>query len=105
MTRVALAVLATLSLAVVPQASAEHPIAAVISLLEKLEVEAQREGANEAESYQKMQHWCKRSTRMLQRAIKKEKKAIDAPEDKVDGLTGQIAGLDDDLAKINKDLQ
>merc|ERR1719316_1012218 len=102
MAQAAVVVFAAVALAAVPQASADHPIEAVISLLEKLEVEAQREGANEAESYQKMQHWCKRSTRMLQRAIKKEKKAIDALETKVDGLTGQIEGLDDDLSKINK---
>merc|ERR1719473_1765092 len=72
------------------EASAEHPIAGVISLLEKLEVEAKTEGEAEAATYQKFTYWCKRSTKMLTRAMKKEKKAIEQLTDKMTARTSTI---------------
>merc|ERR1719284_1256584 len=75
-------------------ATADHPIAGVITLLEKLEVETKQEAEAEAATYQKFQYWCKRSTRMLTRAMKKEKKSIAELDDKIAGLSADIAKLD-----------
>merc|ERR1719310_1158040 len=86
-------------------AAADHPIAGVIALLEKLEVETKQEAAAEAESFQKFQYWCKRSTRMLTRAMKKEKKAIDELTVKISGLEADIATLGEDIAALEKQLE
>merc|ERR1719321_1678121 len=87
------------------EAAAEHPIAGVISLIEKLEVEAKQEGEAEAATYQKFTYWCKRSTRMLTRAMKKEKKAIAELDDKIAGLTADIATRGEDIAALEKQLE
>merc|ERR1719454_1175882 len=86
-------------------AVADHPIAGVIALLEKLEVETKQEAAVEAESFQKFQYWCKRSTRMLTRAIKKEKKLIGEMKDKIEGLSADIMTLGEDIAALEKQLE
>merc|ERR1719454_2631573 len=86
-------------------AVADHPIAGVIALLEKLEVETKQEAAVEAESFQKFQYWCKRSTRMLTRAMKKEKKAIDELTTKINGLAADIMTLGEDIAALEKQLE
>jgi hypothetical protein len=86
-------------------AAADHPIAGVIALLEKLEVETKQEAAAEAESFQKFQYWCKRSTRMLTRAIKKEKKLIGEMKDKIEGLSADIMTLGEDIAALEKQLE
>merc|ERR1719498_1250743 len=86
-------------------AAADHPIAGVIALLEKLEVETKQEAAAEAESFQKFQYWCKRSTRMLTRAMKKEKKAIDELTVKISGLEADIMTLGEDIAALEKQLE
>merc|ERR1719463_815656 len=96
MTRVAAVLLVvSLALAALPGASSVHPIAGVISLLEKLEVETKEEGAAEEATYQKFTYWCKRSTRRLARGMKKEKKAIEELTDKITGLTADIETLGD----------
>jgi hypothetical protein len=87
-----------------PMAAADHPIGGVISLLEKLQVESRKEGEAEQVSFNKFKSWCKRSTRMLTRAMKKEKKAIEELTIKVDGLNGQVAGLAEDIAEYDKQL-
>merc|ERR1719321_1087319 len=87
------------------EAAAEHPIAGVISLLEKLEVEAKQEGEAEAATYQKFTYWCKRSTRMLTRAMKKEKKAIEELTDKITGLSADIETLGEDIAALEAQLE
>merc|ERR1719326_2269737 len=101
----AVSLLVTLLAAVLPSATAEHPIAGVISLLEKLEVETKEEGAAEEATYDKFTYWCKRSTRRLARAIKKEKKAIEELTDKIAGLTADIATTDEDIAALEAQLQ
>merc|ERR1719174_3617567 len=86
-------------------AAAEHPIAGVISLLEKLEVEAKTEGEAEAATFQKFQYWCKGSTKMLTRAMKKEKKAIEELTDKIEGLTADVATLGEDIKTLEAQLE
>merc|ERR1719284_520846 len=86
-------------------ATADHPIAGVITLLEKLEVETKQEAEAEAATYQKFQYWCKRSTRMLTRAMKKEKKSIAELDDKIAGLTADIETLGEDIAALEKQLE
>merc|ERR1719174_260806 len=86
-------------------AAAEHPIAGVISLLEKLEVEAKQEGEAEAATFQKFQYWCKGSTRRLTRAIKKENKAIEELKDKIEGLTADIATMGEDIKALEAQLE
>jgi len=86
-------------------AAADHPIAGVITLLEKLEVETKQEAEAEGASYVKFQYWCKRSTRVLARAMKKEKKAIGELTDKIAGLTADIMTLGEDIAALEKQLE
>jgi flagellar biosynthesis chaperone FliJ len=101
-----LAPAALLLLACPTLASAEvakdHPIAGVIQLLEKLEVQAQTEGETEANTYQKFQYWCKRSTKMLKRAIRKEKKTIQALDDKISGLAAAVDQYNVDISELEK---
>merc|ERR1719375_2932326 len=101
-TLMALVAIATLNMA---PAAADHPIAGVIALLEKLEVETKQEAAVEAESFQKFQYWCKRSTRMLTRAMKKEKKLIGEMNDKISGLSADMMTLGEDIAALEKQLE
>merc|ERR1719487_1931768 len=101
---VAVLLAAVLGSAAPPPAAAEHPIAGVITLLEKLEVETKQEGEAEAASFQKFQYWCKRSTRMLTRAMKKEKKAIEELTDKIEGLDSDILTLGEDIKTLEGEL-
>merc|ERR1719326_2569590 len=101
----AVLLVASLALAELPSAQADHPIAGVISLLEKLEVETKEEGAAEAATYHKFTYWCKRSTRRLDRAMKKEKKAIEELTDKIAGLSADIATLGEDIAALEAQLE
>jgi len=87
-----------------PQAAADHPIAGVISLLEKLEVETKQEGEAEAATFQKFQYWCKRSTRRLTRAMKKEKKLVGTLATKIEGLTADIETHGEDIAALEAQL-
>merc|ERR550514_2284200 len=72
-----------------PQAVAagEHPIAGVISLL------------------QKFTYWCKTSEKTLSKAIKEEKQTIASESDKIDGLTADIASLGEDIATLKSDIE
>merc|ERR1719390_544077 len=96
---------ASLALAELPSAQADHPIAGVIALLEKLEVQTKEEGAAEAATYQKFTYWCKRSTRRLARGMKKEKKAIEELTDKIAGLAADIETLGEDIAAQEAQLE
>lgn len=101
----AVLLMAGVALAALPLAAADHPIAGVIGLLEKLEVQTKEEGAVEAATYQKFQYWCKRSTRRLSRAIKKEEKAIGELADKIKGLTADIETATEDIAAYEAQLE
>merc|ERR1719313_3306144 len=92
-------------LAPLSHAAADHPIAGVIALLEKLEVETKHEGEAEAATFQKFQYWCKRSTRRLTRAMKKEKILIAELATKIDGLTADIETLGEDIAALEAQLE
>merc|ERR1719313_1876262 len=95
-----------LSLALPQHAIAgEHPIAGVISLLQKLEIQSKEEGAAEAASFQKFTYWCKTSEKTLTKAIKTEKKDIAALTDKIDGLTADISSLGEDIASLEADIK
>jgi len=83
----------------------EHPIAGVISLLQKLMIQSKEEGAAEAASFQKFTYWCKTSEKTLSKAIKTEKKDIAALTDKIDGLTADIASLSSDIATLKADIE
>merc|ERR1719399_2201934 len=86
-------------------AAGEHPIAGVISLLQKLEIQSKEEGAAEAASFQKFTYWCKTSEKTLTKAIKTEKKDIAALTDKIDGLTADISSLGEDIAALEADIK
>merc|ERR1719269_156120 len=95
-----------LLLAFTPAVSAgEHPIAGVISLLQKLKIQSTEEGAAEAASFQKFTYWCKTSTKTLNKAIKTEKTDISSLSDKIDGLTADIATLGEDIASLKADIE
>merc|ERR1719502_1738292 len=85
-------------------AAQDHPIAGVITLLEKLQVQAHQEAEAEAAAYQKFTYWCKRSSRQLTRAIKKEDKKIQELDDKIEGLTAQVDQLNEDISVLDKQL-
>merc|ERR1719158_527592 len=86
-------------------AAGEHPIAGVISLLQKLAIQSKEEGAAEAASFQKFTYWCKTSTKTLTKAIATEKKTIASLSDKIDGLTADIATLGEDIAALDADIK
>jgi hypothetical protein len=90
-----------------PQAVAagEHPIAGVISLLQKLKIQSTEEGAAEAASFQKFTYWCKTSEKTLSKAIKEEKQTIASESDKIDGLTADISSLTEDIATLKEDIE
>merc|ERR1719313_2069753 len=95
-----------LSLALPQHAIAgEHPIAGVISLLQKLEIQSKEEGAAEAASFQKFTYWCKTSTKTLTKAIATEKSDISSLKDKIDGLTADISSLTEDIATLEADIE
>merc|ERR1719213_1421497 len=95
-----------LLLAFTPVISAgEHPIAGVISLLQKLKIQSTEEGAAEAASFQKFTYWCKTSTKTLNKAIKTEKTDISSLTDKIEGLTADIATLGEDIASLKSDIE
>merc|ERR1719272_2428527 len=85
--------------------AADHPIAGVISLLQKLEIQSKEEGAAEAASFQKFTYWCKTSEKTLSKAIKTEKKDIASLTDKIDGLTADIATGASDIASLKADIE
>merc|ERR1719454_1609524 len=92
-------------LAVPQQAVGEHPIGGVISLLQKLEIQAKEEGAAEGASFQKFTYWCKTSEKTLTKAITTEKKDIEELTDKIDGLTSDIATLTEDIAALDTQIK
>jgi len=77
--------------------SKDHPIGGVISLLQKLMIEAKEEGETEAANFQKFTYWCKRSTRKLKMAMKKENKHIAQFTDQIEGLKKEIETLTFDI--------
>merc|ERR1719199_1321282 len=83
----------------------EHPIAGVISLLQKLMIQAKEEGAAEGASFQKFTYWCKTSEKTLTKAITTEKKDIEELTDKIDGLTSDIATLGEDIADLSTNIK
>merc|ERR1719321_2516705 len=83
----------------------EHPIAGVISLLQKLKIQSTEEGAAEAASFQKFTYWCKTSTKTLTKAIATEKSDISSLKDKIDGLTADISSLTEDIATLKADIE
>jgi len=87
------------------QAAGEHPIAGVISLLQKLMIQSKEEGAAEAASFQKFTYWCKTSEKTLSKAIKTEKKDISSLTDKIEGLTSDIESLTSDIATLKADIE
>jgi len=83
----------------------EHPIAGVISLLQKLGIQSKEEGEAEAASFQKFTYWCKTSEKTLTKAIKTEKKDISSLTDKIDGLTSDIASLGEDIKTLSANIK
>merc|ERR1719456_1953781 len=87
------------------QVAAEHPIAGVISLLQKLKIQSTEEGEAEKASFQKFTYWCKTSEKTLTKAIKQEKKDIASLTDKIDGLTADIATLGEDITELGTNIK
>jgi len=96
--------LLALAMAMTP-AAADHPIEGVISLLQRLEVQAKEEGAAEAASFQKFTYWCKTSSKSLTNAINKEKKTIASLADKIDGLEADILTLGEDIEALGEEIK
>jgi hypothetical protein len=86
-------------------ASGEHPIAGVISLLQKLKIQSTEEGEAEKASFQKFTYWCKTSEKTLIKAIKTAKKDIASLTDKIDGLTADIGALGEDIKALGADIK
>jgi hypothetical protein len=86
------------------QVAAEHPIAGVISLLQKLKIQSTEEGEAEKASFQKFTYWCKTSSKTLTKAIATEKKNIASLTDKIDGLTADVATLGEDIKALEADI-
>jgi len=87
-----------------------HPIGGVISLLQRLTIQAHEEGDAEANLFQKFVYWCKNSEKELNKAIAKENENIQSLSDQVAGLKSDIAtlkeeieDLDDQLTKMDTD--
>merc|ERR1719281_1277779 len=87
------------------EVSADHPIGGVISLLQKLMIQAKEEGETEAANFQKFQYWCKKSTKKLKRAIKKETRNIARFEDQIDGLKTEISTLTADIETLTTQIE
>jgi len=85
--------------------SKDHPIGGVISLLQKLMIEAKEEGETESANYQKFTYWCKRSTRKLKMAIKKENKHIVQFTDQIEGLKKEIETLTFDIETLTTQIE
>jgi len=83
----------------------DHPIGGVISLLQKLMIEAKEEGETEAANFQKFTYWCKRSTRKLKMAMKKENKNIAEFTDQIGGLKKEIETLTYDIDVLTKQIE
>lgn len=87
------------------RAAEEHPIAGVITLLERLEVQAKTEGEHEAHLYQKFSSWCSDSERALARAVKNRKAAVASLNDKADGLRTRVATLSKEMKSLKEDIE
>jgi len=98
------AVALVLALIAPQHVAGEHPIAGVISLLQKLKIQSTEEGEAEAASFQKFTYWCKTSTKTLKKAITTEKADIASLTDKIDGLTADIATLGEDIKALETDI-
>jgi len=94
-----IAVLLALAITSTP-AVADHPIGGVISLLQRLEVQAQEEGAAEAGLFQKFVYWCKSSEKELSKAIAKEKTEISSLTDQITGLKSDIGSLGEEITTL-----
>jgi len=75
----------------------DHPIVGVISLLQRLTVQAHQEGETEAQLFQKFVYWCKNSEKQLNKAIAKE-------DENILSLTDQIAGLKSDISTLKEEI-
>jgi len=84
--------------------SGDHPIAGVIGLLQRLEVQAQEEGAAEANLFQKFVYWCKTSEKTLTKAIEKEKTEVSSLTDTITGLKSDVNTLGEKIEKLDEEL-
>eukprot|EP00933_Yihiella_yeosuensis_P056017 TRINITY_DN549_c0_g1_i2.p1 TRINITY_DN549_c0_g1~~TRINITY_DN549_c0_g1_i2.p1 ORF type:complete len:686 (-),score=257.46 TRINITY_DN549_c0_g1_i2:91-2148(-) len=106
------AVIASLCAGAAATDSNGHPIQRVINLIQDLAEKAKAEGIAETDTYEKYTHWCGKSQKKLNSAIKKENAAIDSLESKVAAkrseleLTNkEIAGLTKEISEIEKSAQ
>jgi len=96
-------ILAALTLAPLAAASVEgsgHPIGGVITLLQKLKGEAEKEGQQEAVNFEKFEYWCKTEISDLNGKIKDENSLISELSSAISGYKATILELNGDQAKI-----
>lgn len=86
-------------------ASADHPIAKVITLLQDLQAQVKSEGQAEEVSFGKFTYWCQTSTAELEAAIKEEKDTIDSLESTIEGKTKEVALFKDDISKLEDEIK
>merc|ERR1719265_23049 len=90
--------------AVTKYVSKDHPISGVITMLQKLIVDAKDEGEVETAMFNKYTYWCKRSTRKLERAMKRAQKRIGRLTDQSNGLQKEIDTLTYDIDGLTKQI-
>merc|ERR1719337_11723 len=84
--------------------SKEHPIVDVITLLEKLQVQAKEEGEAEAVDYQKFVYWCKHAEKDLSASIAKHKENIEVAKDQIAAAEKEIKTLEASIEKLAAEL-
>jgi len=81
-----------------------HPVEGIITLLKRLDSEADQEGKAEQVTYQKFEHWCARSEKELQDTIAKEKTTLEELADQIVALKGTIDTLGEEINSLTEEL-
>merc|ERR550537_1227559 len=97
-------VLLVLALGAVAEASKEHPIVGVISLLEDLQVQAKEEGEQDASTYQKFSYWCKNAVKDMDASIASHKENIETTKNQIKGTKSDIMALEFNIRKLTKEV-
>jgi chromosome segregation ATPase len=82
-----------------------NPVEKVVSLLEKLQGEIEKEGVLEAKAYDKYACFCKENADNKQYAIEKFNESIDMMNGHVEAKTTARSGLDDEISKLTKNIK
>jgi len=95
---------ALMGTAALVEASKEHPISGVITLLEDLQVQAKEEGEADASTYQKFSYWCTNAKKDVSASIASHKENIDTLNSQIKGAKSDILALEFNIRKLGKDI-